>query len=527
MASITCWDGVECIGGNKILLEDGDARIWLDFGLDFGRMGLFYEEYLKPKGPLGIYEPVQMELIPPFRDLYRDDLVSALADPWVGIEGRDLGEVSGVLISHAHMDHVGTMSYLRGDIPLYASAVSLAMLKATQDSGKSGFDTQHCYVIPYEPDDSGVLKSSGHTKVASRARPFFFVDEAPGSGFQQFWGDTPSSLSTKGRGHESRPIETASTCGGLNVKRWPVDHSVYGACAWAVETSAGWVVYTGDIRCHGRNADLTWRFAEEAGKLNPVALIIEGTRVSSRETGTEDQVREAALEEIRKATGLVVADFGARNVERLDSFLQVAMETDRRFVITAKDVYLLEAMALAGADVTSLDDENVFLYGEIEGSDAHWKKGVRSRYASRTVTCSDVAADQGAYICCFSFFDVNELAYIRPALGSMWLFSGCEAFNEEMNIDFKRLGRWIERYGMAFPGDPRRQIEEERAEHQGSPFHVSGHACRRDLLRVIEMINPRCVIPVHTTAPRQYADELGSSRELLIPERGVPITLKG
>ncbi|MCL6630391.1 MAG: hypothetical protein K6U00_12415, partial [Armatimonadetes bacterium] len=60
MVRITCYDGVRCIGGNKILLEDDDTKLWLDFGLNFGRMSMYYEEYLKPKNCLGLYEPVQM-----------------------------------------------------------------------------------------------------------------------------------------------------------------------------------------------------------------------------------------------------------------------------------------------------------------------------------------------------------------------------------------------------------------------------------------------------------------------------------
>ena len=35
MVSITVYGGVCTIGGNKILLEDGDARLFFDFGTDY------------------------------------------------------------------------------------------------------------------------------------------------------------------------------------------------------------------------------------------------------------------------------------------------------------------------------------------------------------------------------------------------------------------------------------------------------------------------------------------------------------
>ena len=35
MTSLTFYGGVSEIGGNKILLEDGDTRLFLDFGMSF------------------------------------------------------------------------------------------------------------------------------------------------------------------------------------------------------------------------------------------------------------------------------------------------------------------------------------------------------------------------------------------------------------------------------------------------------------------------------------------------------------
>lgn len=35
MVSLTFYGGVDEIGGNKVLLEDGDVRVFLDFGQSF------------------------------------------------------------------------------------------------------------------------------------------------------------------------------------------------------------------------------------------------------------------------------------------------------------------------------------------------------------------------------------------------------------------------------------------------------------------------------------------------------------
>ncbi len=49
MTSLTFYGGVNEIGGNKILLEDKDTRVFLDFGKGFSRRAKFFEEYINPR----------------------------------------------------------------------------------------------------------------------------------------------------------------------------------------------------------------------------------------------------------------------------------------------------------------------------------------------------------------------------------------------------------------------------------------------------------------------------------------------
>ncbi len=65
MVRLTFYGGVNEIGGNKILLEDGGRRLMLDFGFPYKRHKLFYEEYLKPRGGAGLLDPLRMGLLPP------------------------------------------------------------------------------------------------------------------------------------------------------------------------------------------------------------------------------------------------------------------------------------------------------------------------------------------------------------------------------------------------------------------------------------------------------------------------------
>ncbi|MBI5956827.1 MAG: exonuclease, partial [Chloroflexi bacterium] len=60
---LTFYDGVGTIGGNKILLEDLEqaTNVFLDFGTSFGKRGLYFEEYLKPRSVAGLLDLLEME----------------------------------------------------------------------------------------------------------------------------------------------------------------------------------------------------------------------------------------------------------------------------------------------------------------------------------------------------------------------------------------------------------------------------------------------------------------------------------
>jgi len=75
MTSLTFYGGVKEIGGNKILLEDKGTKIFLDFGMSFGRRGKFFEEFLTPRTANGIGDFLTMNLIPDIKGIYREDLL--------------------------------------------------------------------------------------------------------------------------------------------------------------------------------------------------------------------------------------------------------------------------------------------------------------------------------------------------------------------------------------------------------------------------------------------------------------------
>lgn len=518
MVRLTFHDGAGCIGGNKILLEADDTTLLLDFGVNFGAAGVYFDEFLKQRDGRGTLDLLELGLLPPLAGAYRPDLESPASEWWRRNPGR-AARIDGVLLSHAHIDHSGLISYLSRDIPVITGPVTAAVAKAMQDTAKSGVAAEVCYITQREPDGSGILKTPDYRTAAHEQRRFVLLGEL-GPGFEEFWRRPPGSRALVAAPPEIQRLDVRP--GNLRVKRFDVDHSIPGASAFAVETSEGWVVYTGDLRLHGMNAGATRAFFQAAAALEPLALVTEGTHPGTGEPVTEQDVFQNAGEAVERARGVVIADFGPRNVVRLLSFLEIARRTGRRLAVTTRDAYLLEALRAAGEPGVPdpAADPHLCVYAKARGAQAGWEKALLDRLDGRVVDAAAVAADQDGYILCFSYYDINELIDIQPR-GGTYIYSSSEAFNEEMHIDLDRLRAWIRHFGLQFAGEP-----PDRAGRGGERgFHASGHIHGAGIEEMVETIRPQVLVAVHTESPQWFRERFGGDGLLVVPERGEAVRL--
>lgn len=535
MVRLTFYGGINEIGGNKILLEDGEHRLFLDFGFPYKRHKLFYEEYLKPRSGAGLLDPLMMGLLPPLEGLYRDDLTTP--GLWQQFRHtpahRELDRVDGVLLSHAHLDHSGHISFLRDSVPIYTTAVTAFIAKSIQDSGKSEFDQQVCYFKPttreYPTGWRQIACLAGNT--AKQQRQFCLADVNPAelsTEATQFWSRGFWEKTSRQKELTSRPLASHSSC-SLNLRCFPLDHSIPGACAWGIETSSGWIIYSGDLRLHGQRAELTRRFIEQAGGLRPRVLILEGTNVLRETNVAEHEVYENGLKAVTSSNSLVIADFSPRDVDRLLTFLQIARDTGRKLAILPRDAYLLKTMRLLEPETPDIArDDNLVIYQETTASKypSFWLRNIYREYDTKIVLAEDVSSAQDQFILCFSFFDLNELPSIRPKAGSLYIYSSSEPHDEEQEIDFRRLHNWLKHFYLRGIGLPVESNGQWQVPDGEKGLHASGHACGLDLMKIVHEIRPEILIPVHSEYPSFYSEQLsGSGINVMLPGWGETIEI--
>ena len=79
MPRITFYGGVNEIGGNKILLEEGNTKVFLDFGMSFSEEGKFFEFPLMR--PTNIDDLRKINVIPEIEGLYKNAGLSVIYQP--------------------------------------------------------------------------------------------------------------------------------------------------------------------------------------------------------------------------------------------------------------------------------------------------------------------------------------------------------------------------------------------------------------------------------------------------------------
>jgi ribonuclease J len=329
-----------------------------------------------------------------------------------------------------------------------------------------------------------------------------------------FWSNTIVS-----RALIPRPLQKLDKIGDISVRSFPVDHSVPGCAAFLLDSEDGAIAYTGDLRLHGAEGVATQEFARKVGAAGVDILLCEGTRVSRivDENITEADVRDATFEVVRKANGLVVADFGSRNIERLQTFRNIAEESGRSLVLMPRDIHLLRANYLAsGHGLDPMVDPAIQLYQEEKASDSSSDRTIYETYSGKLTNAETVSKAVGRYIVCFSYWDVNELILIEPGPGSVYIYSSSEAYSEEQCADMWRLRNWLELLGIQAYGLP--DPETGKPMPSERRFHASGHASADDLLKIIDLVNPKVLIPIHTEDPDFFRERCVKDRIVRIPQ---------
>jgi len=489
MVRLTFYGGAGEIGGNKILLEAEDTRVFLDFGMSYSSEDRFFEFPLLR--PSSLDDLLKTGLLPRLSGLYKGGGLSATYSPdgTPGVCGdEECSEFDGVLLSHAHMDHYGYLGRLRSDIPVYLSPVTKKTIELRNE-----------------------IREEWLTRI-----------------------DTESLI----------PVErgVGFPLGSLNIRRFDVDHSVLGASAYLIRTEDKTIAYTGDFRFHGGAEDDSEEFLTVCKEAGVDILLCEGTRVGllsqdqqqveSHALGSEAEVEDKCRHILSRERGLVIYDASPADMNRMKVICRIAQEYGRTPIFDSKKAYLLIYFNHPEAidpGLPSVGEFKILLSRRRLHSSRYSKYGLpgdlfvesytdyRQGHESRLlvaqrprekegdqelVSLADdafvwgplrdtILQNPGRYLL-YTSSGPQTLLHFFPAEGSKvqgtYIYGKAEPFKEEMELSFERLENWMDLCG----------LELEYA-------HTSGHLYQSDVERFIGEVDPKVVIPIHTEQPDLFS----------------------
>lgn len=278
--------------------------------------------------------------------------------------------------------------------------------------------------------------------------------------------------------------------GPFTVTPYLVDHSAPDAAAFAVTAGGKTVFYTGDFRAHGRYPRIFENMLERPPS-GVDALLMEGTtldRDAEPMCPNERAVETALADAFARIEGLAFVFTSSQNIDRVISISRAAVAAGKTLVLDPYTALVLWLFKDRPGGVPHYYDPHIrILRGKyyetvLTREYPHFLRKIAERF----LDADTLAANPSGHVLLAKpngVFDHLSARLARPATaGIIW-----SQWRQYLD-DHPAIEAFAERHKIPI-----------------QPIHVSGHATRADLQRLVDAVKPGCLVPIHTTRPDAYA----------------------
>lgn len=306
---------------------------------------------------------------------------------------------------------------------------------------------------------------------------------------RQFTGRTPLTHEVR-TFHWHQKIKVGPFC----VIPHLVDHSAFDAFALEIEANGTRVFYSGDFRDHGRLGK-TLDVIHDRVKPGVDALLLEGTMLGRQDEDvqSEDELAAEAEQLCRDCGKAVLVYQSGQNVTRAVSFYKAARRAGREFLLDFYTAHVLSELAsLKGGEKLPIPG-----HSELEGVQVWYPyrltnrmmrsghESIPNRFARWKRTKEEIAARQNETMLFVRPGMEGDLERMGDLSGSVLLYSLWEGYREQERT--KAFLDKVQSLGVTVRS-----------------LHTSGHATLPALQRMVDSLQPKAIVPIHTEYPGDY-----------------------
>ena len=277
--------------------------------------------------------------------------------------------------------------------------------------------------------------------------------------------------------------------------------------AFLIEAGGKRIVYSGDLRLHGRKPGMAEVLLKAIRKAPLDLLIMEGTSLSrGQEPGLSEQDVETLLvNSLKQTPGLALAMFSPQNVDRLVSYYRAAVRSGRTLVLDPYAAFILYLIKSECKVPDPFQAKHIRIFvaeSFLRSMAARRLKKLIPRMKKVEVSRAEILAAPGKFLMIFREWMYERIFDRKLPAGSRFFYSYWPGYLDTQPR-LKELRARLEESGCAF-----------------DLVHASGHIYYQDIMEFIERANPRKLMPIHTTASHELVHRFPS---LVVGENTVSI----
>ena len=367
--------------------------------------------------------------------------------------------VDGVFFTHCHGDHIGRFAEIPSGIKLYMGAVTRKLMINIQTFLKKSRNPR--------------TKASAEKALSILCDNDRIVEVTP---------DKPIVFRSPAR---NGTLDTHHT---VTVTGYTIDHSVYDAYMYLIETPDQAILHTGDFRGHGYRGKATLPLIEtyvrRSGKRNVDILITEGTMMNrgSENIITEADLQKEAAEEIKDKKYINLISSSTK-LDSLASFYNAAQKAKphglRMYTYSEYVIWQLKTFTEAAGKYTGLYQfQHVY--------PLHLEQCLCHKNWEQPRTQKEIMEEYGF------------LAVIKPE-------DFCEKYIDEFldckpSIIYSLWDGYLNPQHKAYKADWDSFLKRQEAKGvEVKHLHTSGHADAEMIAKMIEAVDPKeAIYPMHT-----------------------------